>query len=92
MTYPTFCVTIFRYADTLGLDYWPGRSHHDHMVRIVKKATTSELARAQNKTLGIIQLANDGQHMIVWSPKTGQSMTVSTVEQAFNILIRADNG
>lgn len=92
MTYPTFCVKIFRYADTLGLDYWPGKNHHDHMVRIVKKNATPDLARAPSKTLGIIQLTEDGQHMIAWRAKTKQSITVSSVRQAFDFLILSDNG
>lgn len=83
MTYPIFCVTIFRYADTLGLDYWPGKNHHDHMVRIVRK-----YADRANKTLGIIQLANDNRHMIVWSPNMKKYRAVQTVEQAFDLLIR----
>lgn len=83
MTYPIFCVTIFRYADTLGLDYWPGKDHHDHMVRIVKKRPCQA-----DKTLGIIQLAKDNRHMIVWSPNMKKCKAVQTVEQAFDLLIR----
>lgn len=86
MTYPIFCVTIFRYADSLGLDYWPGKNHYDHMVRIVRKHTDHA-----NKTLGIIQLAKDNRHMIVWSPNMKKYQAVQTVKQAFDILISASD-
>lgn len=83
MTYPIFCVIIFRYADKLGLDYWPGANHHDHIVRIVRKRTD----RA-NKTVGIIKLSDDRSHMIVWTPQSKESYIANSVKQAFDYLIR----